>query len=437
MKGFTLIELVVAVFIFGFLCLSVYGLYTAIIKGITSLRERATISFLADKYIETARNLPYSKVGTISGNPHGELPDEPNLDEIDFNGLKYLVYYVVNYVDDPADGTAVLGSDPAPSDYKQVKLYIKNKNTLATNTFLTSIAPKGLESMESGGALAIKVFDALGQPLPGSSIQIKNTSLDPNIDLTRITDDSGNWVEVGLPESANSYQITAFKSGYSNDKTYPSTEQNPNPIKPYATVLAGQVTQVSFSIDRLANLAINVLDQSCSALPGINLEISGEKIIGTPDVLKFKNNYTSGAAGSITLENIEWDNYAAEIKNQDYMVYGFWPAPKIGVLAGASRSASFILGPSTENSLLVSVKDAETGSAIEGATVALQRNLFNEVKTTGENQQECYPLGQVFYAGLDAAQDYRLEVSMAGYESQLYENTNISGHKFLEILLSR
>ena len=60
----------------------------------------------------------------------------------------------------------------------------------------------------------------------------------------------GNWIEVGLPPSVNGYHIVVTKPGYSTDQTYPITPQNPNPTKPDATIMSGQVTQVSIVTDR-------------------------------------------------------------------------------------------------------------------------------------------------------------------------------------------
>ena len=124
--------------IIGILFSSVFGLFTAVINGIAYYRERTTISALADQYLEIAHNLPYSETGTVNGNPPGNLPDLPNALNILFDNKNYQIYYVVNYIDDPADGTILQGTDPAPNDYKQVKLYVKNTTAGSINSFLTN-----------------------------------------------------------------------------------------------------------------------------------------------------------------------------------------------------------------------------------------------------------------------------------------------------------
>ena len=390
-RGVTLVEVVVCVAIFAILSVSIYGVFVSIINGITYYRERTIISFLSNQYLEIAKNMPYSDVGTLEGNPHGNLPDLPNPIEIEMSGNNYQIYYAVSYVDDLADGQAILGTDVSPNDYKQIKLYVRNLNKNTINSFLTNISPRGIEALEDGGVLYIKVFDAVGQPVPGATIHITNTNITPNIDLTRVTNDSGDWVEVSLPESSNSYNIIVTKDNYSIDKTYSISEENQNPIKPDATVSDGQVTQISFSIDKLSNLIINTLNRLCSPISGIGVGVRGAKLIGLPDIYKFDEEYISNSIGKIVINNIEWDNYTPGLIGDTYMIYGSSPIQETNILPDTSQDFSIILGPKTTNSLLVIVKDSSTGNPIEGAEVILQQGgSFDSGFTSGSiwSQQE-------------------------------------------------
>ena len=384
-RGFSLVESLVAVAIFTILSGVIYQTSALLIKSIGIYRENTAISSLASQYMEIVHNLPYSSVGTMSGNPHGTLPDQPNVTTVTIDGAAYQIYYVVNYLDDPSDGTAFAGTDFASNDYKQVKLYIKNVSSDKTYNFLTNITPKGLENLSSGGALFIKVFDAVGQPVPNATVNIVNTTLAPSINLTRLTDAGGNWIEVGLPNSANSYHITATKTGYSTDGTYPITVDNPNPVKPDSTIANGQVTQISFSIDKLSDLSFETLNRTCTALPDIEMAVRGDKLIGNPNILKFDHSYTSDGSGQINLNNIEWDNYTPALVGSTYMVYGSSPIQQVSVLPDTSQNFTLILGPKTNNSLLSIVKDTATGNPIEGAMVTLTNSSLGleETKITG------------------------------------------------------
>lgn len=370
-RGFTFIESITSIAVFAILVVSISQVTSTIIQQTQDFRENTAVSSLANRYLEIARNLPYSQIGTINGNPHGTLADLPNAIETVVNDTSYQIYYVVNYFDDPADGTILSGTDLAPNDYKQIKLYVKNVTTDTTQSFLTNIAPKGLESLSGGGALAIEVFDAVGQPVPNASINITNTSVNPNINVTRTTDSSGNWIEVGLPASANSYHIIVTKNGYSTDQTHAITIGNPNPTKSDATILDGQVTSISFSIDKVSRLLFNTFNQSCGAISGINLAVRGAKLIGTPDIYKFEHSYVSDAYGNVDIASIEWDNYVPAISSNDYMIYGSSPIQQISVLPNTDQTYTFVLGPKTTNSLLVIVKDGATGNPLKGVKVDL------------------------------------------------------------------
>src|SRR5258708_2217519 len=96
-KGFTLIEVVVSAGIIAILGLVVLQIYALVISQATNYREQAVVVSLSDQYMEIARNLPYSQIGTLSGNPHGNLADSPNPISVTVNGNSYQVYYVVTY----------------------------------------------------------------------------------------------------------------------------------------------------------------------------------------------------------------------------------------------------------------------------------------------------------------------------------------------------
>ncbi len=369
--GFTLIETMIGIAIFAMLAGVVYETFSIVSKGATENWESTTVSNLASQYLEIARNVAYAQIGTAQGNPNGTLPDSANPGTVTVSAIPYQIYYEVTYFDDPADGTIILGTDPAPNDYKQVKLSVKNTTTSVITNFVTNIVPTGLENMTSGGALSLSIINAVGQPVPGASINITNTAINPSINLTRTSDSQGRWIEVGLPDSPNSYHITVTKAGHSSDQTYPTSVSNPNPTKPDATILDGQVTQISFAIDQTSGLTFNTLNQTCTAIGSVGLGIKGAKLIGTPNVLKFDNTYTSNSSGQIQLSNTEWDNYTPALTGTTYMIYGSSPIQQINLLPNTTQTFNLILGDNTAHSLLIIVKDGSTGNPIEGATVQL------------------------------------------------------------------
>jgi len=393
-KGFTLVEAIVTTAILAVLCASAYGLYTTVYNAIAYYRKQTTMSALANQYLELARNLPYSQIGTINGNPHGNLPDMPNALTVSFNGYDYQIYYVINALHDPAD------PNPVVQDYKQVKLYVKDVSADLTKSFVATIAPINLASMGSGGALSIQVIGSIHsawQPIAGATINIINTSINPNINLTRTADAQGKWNEIGLPADSN-YQISVSKSGYSADQTYSVTEY-PGTTQPSAAVIEGETQTVTFMIDKLSNLGFYVKDQACQPISSVDVNVQGAKLI-SPDLLKFDENFSSDGAGAIFPKTtsscsatcgyssccLEWDTYTPKIVGAQYMIYGTSPVQSANVLPDTTKNFSLILGPKTSHSELVVVKDTSTdGDLIENAKVELSNAGldYDEIKYTG------------------------------------------------------
>lgn len=377
-SGFTLVELAVSVVIFALITVGVLSAYSALTKAVKGAREKAVLASLASNYMEIVKNLPYSQVGTVSGNPTGVLPDFSNATTTVAESVTYKIYYEVTYIDDPADGTAP--TDTAAADYKQVKMSIQNLTTGAVTNFVANIVPKGLEGTVGAGALLVKVFDSTGQPVAGANVHIQRPTTSPTLVLDRLSDATGQWLEVGLATGTNAYRVVVTKAGYSTDQTYWASSTNPNPTKPDVTIVAGQVTQVSFFIDQLSNLTLKTVNSLCQPINGVNLNVRGAKLIGTsPDVYKFNQNFTTGPAtyppGEAVMSDIEWDTYTPTLlTGQSYVVRGTSPIQKIDVLPGTSQTFTMVLDTvTTPNSLLVIVKNAATGAAIEGAYVQLQK----------------------------------------------------------------
>jgi type II secretory pathway pseudopilin PulG len=387
--GFTIIELLVTLFIFSLLVTGFVGVFSAMARTAKLARQKTVLSSLASQYLEGIRNLPYSQVGTVHGVPGGSLPDCPvsqqpscpNAYTQTVENVPYKIYYEATWIDDPADGlaTGTVPVDLNPTDYKQVKMDILNTLTGEITNFVTTVTPKGLEGASNTGVLWIKIFDSNGQPVSGASISL--TGVSNGVILSLLSDNTGQWEQVGLPPGTNAYHVVVTKSGYSTDQTYPITGQNPNPTKPDPTILAEKVTQVSFQIDLLSNLTIKTLDNQCHNLNGIGVSVQGSKLIGTsPNVYKFNQTKTSGPAaypaGQIVFNNIEWDTYTPTLTSatlQNWNVMGTSPIQKITVLPNTSQTFTILLVPPSDNSLLVVVKDASTLAPLEGATVELKK----------------------------------------------------------------
>lgn len=397
-SGFTLIEVIIGAFILSVVCLGVYGGFVSVVKIVRAARIKTDAMLLANEQIEIARNLPYQDVGIVAGIPTGFIPREQTLTR---GGATYKITASVRNIDDPFDGT--LGNptknDLSPADYKQLQLDIVcltcPEGIFPPQKIFTTIAPKNLETSTGNGALFVKVFDSNGDPVSLANVKIeKNPIL-----IEEVTDNNGMFQLVDAPPAPLAYKLTITKSGYSSEGTYLATAENPNPLIPPATVLAGQATQISFAIDRLSQLKVKVVGGTCNALASIPVRILGQKKIGqSPDVYKYDKILTTDALGQINLPNLEWDTYDFSLATTSTRF-----------LAGTSAFTPLLISPDSSaeitltavskdpNSLLVSVHDSATGLPLSGAEVEIDgqsavtnQGFFNQTDWSGGSGQILY-----------------------------------------------
>lgn len=369
--GFTLVETLVGVAVFVVVSMAIYQAYVSLFAIIGLNQYKIMALNLANEQFEIARNLSYSKVGEIGGVPAGQIPHVQTLVR---GGITFIATTTVRNVDLPFDGT--LGgspSDASPADNKLIEIEIgcpacKNFTPLTTTA---TIAPRNLETASTNGALFVKVFDANGQAVPSASVHIVNSKVTPNIVIDDVTNEEGDLQVIDVPPGLNAYNITVTKSGYSTAKTYaPGASGNPTPLQPDASVLLQQVTQVSFSIDKLSTISFSSLSlATCSAVGGINFSLTGSKSIGT-DHPKYEQDLVTSSSGKYT-HDMEWDSYTVGSTDGTYDIVGVNPLNSISLIPNSSQNVVLVVASKQPKSLLVTVKDNATGLPVSHATVVL------------------------------------------------------------------
>ncbi len=423
-KGFTFVETVVGSAVFLLVSLSVYQAFTVLMNVTLISSAKVAATELANEQVEIIRNLPYSDVGIIAGLPAGKIPRNQTIAR---NNHTFNVNTTIRSVDDPADGT--IGGTPAdtsPSDYKLVDLNItcSDCKNFTTTGFTTLVAPRALETASTNGALFIRIYDANGIPVSSASLHVTNTQTNPDTIIDETTDNDG-WLKiVDAPPGTNAYNIIASKPGYSQEQTYLSGgAAGATPVNTDVTVVQQQVSQASLSIDKVGSLNVSTTDVSCAALPNIGFSLTGTKLIGTPDVLKYATHtFATDATGNHLVPNLEWDTYKVLLTSASYDLAGVSLLPSFALNPDENKDLQLIVVPHINSALLVSVEDS-TNTAIDGATVRLQKNGFDQTKVTSSGA--CPAPGQVFWNGL-ASDTYTLTVSKDGYQSYTNNAFNIS-----------
>lgn len=251
-KGFTLIEVVISVFIFSLVIFSLYELVNMAVRSSVDGQNRNVAASLAMGELEQIKNTSYQLLGTVGGYPAGSI--EPSVVKT-VNNASYTVETKINYVVDPKDGIAA-PDDECPNDYKKVEIKISWQKPFGGSiSFGTNIAPPNLpqECAETGGVLSVSVFNSKGEMISSPLIEIKNPLTG---DVVKSANPDSGQFYFSLPEGT--YKIFVSKSGYNSERTY-SIDEIAVPENPDKSVINDKVEEPGFKIDKLGNLSVNTL----------------------------------------------------------------------------------------------------------------------------------------------------------------------------------
>jgi len=433
--GQTYIEVLIAIGILGILTAAVFVILSSSYELVGFSRSRVTALHLAEQKIEIIRNMPYDQIGTVGGIPPGPLAQ---VETAVLNGLSYTIRTTIIYVDDPFDGVAPV--DLLPTDYKRIRVEVSwqglAKSAANPVVFVSDISPKGLETSSGGGTISILVIDSNAVPVSGATITI-SASLNPPIDITLTTGEDGRILLPGAPSCNSCYRITASKNGYSQDRTY-SIEEVANPDKPDLSIIEGQVSEVSFAIDKVSTLTVKSVsdrESNFAVLPTVSFTLRGQKIIGkdTQDqpVYKYNQLFSTNESGEITINNLEWDNYIA-IPSASYDISGTNPLSPIKLLANSTQTFTISLSSHTSNTLLVSFLDSNH-SPVSSVSATLSDGAgFNSTKLSGISSDPDF--GQVFFKSLSEL-SYHLHATVSGFLDN-DSDIPVSGQTQVEVILT-
>lgn len=437
-SGQSLIEILIAMAVFSILATAIFTLVASSYQLVSYNRARTTALHVAEQQLELIRNLPYDDVGTVGGIPSGTLPQDQ---QTQMNGLTYDVKTAIVYIDDPFDGT--FPTDTLPTDYKRVRVEVNWQGTSSSSrspvVLLTDVAPKGVESTAGGGTLSILVFDANSNPVPQAQVTITASAANPPVNVTLNTGYNGIIILPGAPPCIACYHIVVTKNGYTSDRTY-STTEIANPNNPDKNVQQGQLTEVSFTIDKISTLNIASLQSRANnfaPLANVGFHIKGTKTLGTDtssnSIYKVDNYYTTDGSGLFALNNLEWDNYQISMATaSSYTISGSNPILPLQILPNTNTNFSIALSNSTPNSLLIEFVDSSSNPIASVSAHLYDGSIYDNTATSGATLDPDF--GQVFFSGL-SSETYSLDASASGYQN--YSNTvPVSGATVDKVFLS-
>lgn len=354
-----------------------YQAYVSLIRLANENQARLLAVELANEQFEIVRNMPYVNVGLTTGIPVGVLPQNQTLVR---GGFTFGVKLTIRNIN--------LSSTTLQASSKLVEVDVDctscQNEDFQPIILSGQVAPANLQSAASGGAVVIQVYDSNGAPVEDATVVLQSIATS-SVTNTDVTNNDGVLNVIGVPPGNNVYRIIVTKTGYSSARTYPvGGGGNPNPTVPDATVIQGQVTQVSLSIDRVSTLSFTSVDTLCAPVGGFDFNLTGAKEVGT-GVPKYSEDLVTNGGGTLTLSSIEGDTYSLTPIDGSYNASGVTPFSPISVNAGNDQTIQLIVVPKSDQSLQVSVQDNVTLLPLSGVTVRLyDGGSYDETMTTGQ-----------------------------------------------------
>jgi type II secretory pathway pseudopilin PulG len=436
LNGFTLIEALVLLFVFGVITTAFYQTWVLGTRHIEDAKNRLGAVALANQKMEIVRSLPYASIGTkhsngaggwLYGIPGGDILED---ETVTVSNAVFHVHTLVQYVDDPFDGTLGGGpNDTIPADYKRARVEVSWGGGIDSQAvaLFANFSPIGVEAASNTGVLSVNVLDSTGVGVSHATVHITNVA--SSIDLTDATDAIGNLTFPGAPAGVQNYHIVASKENYYSGQTYPRYPTTTfDPLDIDASVVINSVNQKSLVIDQSSDITISTVDPFDAAIPDIAFNLTGGRQLGTdhttPSIKKYglSEDTTTDADGTKSYADQSYGTYTytSAASAVTYRFLHLTPEVATGsglmqVLPGQNAEISAVYAVRSVNSLVVTVMKASDLTAFAGATVHMSNmatgGTFDATVTTDAFGQAYFPtVLPALVAG-----DYTLEVSATGF----------------------
>lgn len=420
LRGFTLIESLVFLFLFAVISVAFLETYSTGTRLIIDSKNRLGATALANQQMEIIRSISYASIGTTTGIPAGDLLET---EIISVNTTKYTIHTFVQYVDDAFDGTAGAGTDTVPNDYKRVRIAVSwgNLGVDQTVVIFGNFSPKGIETTSGGGVLSINVLDGTGSGVPNAAVHIVNASAGVNINTA--TDATGNITLPGTPAGAEAYTLTISKGGYYGATTYPAYPTSTfMPVDVHASVVADVLNQKTIVIGQLTDITFTTEDPFGTALPDIDYEISGGRLLGLiPPAMTKENSFvdigSTDGSGEASFSAESAGQYQVKITSASHELYSVSPVSAtfdtFTATAGVTTDARAVLLDKAIGSVRILVQSQTDATPLAGASVQLTNAglVFDVTVVTDQYGRAYFPTALPALA----PGTYDIKVTLAGY----------------------
>lgn len=425
--GMTIIEGLILLTIFSMATMTFYEGFALGTEHVLNAKKRLLAVGIATEQMEILRSLPYEDVAVVGGTPNGSLDPDEN---VTASGHPFHLLMSISYVDDPDDGTAALGTDLRPNDYKLavVRVFWGGETASEMVALRSNFIPSGLETDAGGGVLSVNVIDAGGNPISNASVRIQNNAVVPAVDTTLVTGGNGNVMLVGAAASSQNYQVTVTKAGYETVTTMPPYPTTPYyPMDVHMTAVNDAFTTGTLVSSPHSDLSLRFRDPLGDPVGDVNFDIEGGRAVGvTPafdPVYGFTDSLVSTAAGDLDMTDLATGAYRITLNEPGF---SFWKVDygstnevdQVVLDSGVALTATVIVMDETVDAFFVRIVDDSNGNPVEGAGVRLE-NLgltYDVEETTDLHGYAYFPRNTA--AALTNGATYDITVTHADYDTK-------------------
>jgi type II secretory pathway pseudopilin PulG len=424
-SGQTLIEVLIASGIFAIVAASLIYLLTSTVNISSLSRQKTLAQQLAASEIDYIRNLPYTSVGNVSGNPSGSIPLTQSVNISGASGATNATETTrISYVNDPTPL-----SYQSLANYKQVTVTITRSDGTQLAREVTNIAPP-IKASQSQGAILVTVVDTGNNTVvPNATVNIANGPSGSESDVTNVT---GKVTFAGLLPTTTgqpNYDVTVTPpSGYvalkdtqppntvahfplSPGQTQPAAIQIYQPVTIYVQLLnfdgtayTGSANITVTSSRGTQSFAYSSPQTAITALgteplvPGLNytVAVAGGSFYGNSTTASVPaNNYPTNLSSTFAFTNAQLATVTVAVKNKTggnctsgstsvTITGGPWSlsgstALTTGVSAGVATFTSLV---PVGTSYAITAKNGATSVASTTTAVVAGTNTANPIQFT-------------------------------------------------------
>jgi type II secretory pathway pseudopilin PulG len=419
--GFTLIEMMVFLFIFTVAVLSLYQAFNLGVNYSIESKKKLQAVELANEKIEQMRNLGYENLTT------GATENTQTAK----NGITYYITTNITNVDDEADGLGVDGEDDINWDYYRIGVDVKwdlnNSNKQISMNAI--VVPPVREEDANKGYMRLHVIDQNGDGLSSAPVTVRDISTN-HLVYSGPVNSSGNLFLTGLDPHDHKITVSSGSYNYYPVETMDKTASF-NPYDGHASIVAKNLTEKYIQTDKVSDLDVALKDTFGNTISGLGFDIEGGKYLGlengTTAVYDFSES-KSNSDGTESFSDMSFGPYFFDFTDlsDGTNTYQFlWMMPmsdsanKISLDADSNLSAEAILVNQSAPSLLITILDTVDKSPVVSASVKLELAsdplVYSATLPTNDFGKAYFPenIDEIING-----EDYNITVTADGYDEE-------------------